>query len=226
MPLWFGNQDREDESNPIYGTAKVLIAGGLGGRARQRAVEYLLQAQNSDGGWGGGESVAAKIRHLTQTDSSFSKIDPQIPPGLVSSVEESALAVEALTTLILRNRPKLKDSHADSEHLSAPERSDRAVSGLKGDPESQRKPAAKESMDRAGESFDALNDRLSAAILRGVDFLTHSVEDRRHQVAWPIGFYFAKLWYHERLYPLIFVAAALGKFLRATDKNDTTDWPR
>ena len=26
LPLWFGNQDREDESNPIYGTAKVLAA--------------------------------------------------------------------------------------------------------------------------------------------------------------------------------------------------------
>lgn len=27
----------------------------------------------------------------------------------------------------------------------------------------------------------------------------------------PIGFYFAKLWYYERLYPLIFTVGALGK---------------
>ena len=27
----------------------------------------------------------------------------------------------------------------------------------------------------------------------------------------PIGFYFARLWYFEKLYPLIFTAAALGK---------------
>jgi squalene-hopene/tetraprenyl-beta-curcumene cyclase len=26
----------------------------------------------------------------------------------------------------------------------------------------------------------------------------------------PIGFYFAKLWYFERLYPLIFLVSALG----------------
>jgi squalene-hopene/tetraprenyl-beta-curcumene cyclase len=26
----------------------------------------------------------------------------------------------------------------------------------------------------------------------------------------PIGFYFAKLWYFERLYPLIFTVGALG----------------
>jgi squalene-hopene/tetraprenyl-beta-curcumene cyclase len=29
----------------------------------------------------------------------------------------------------------------------------------------------------------------------------------------PIGFYFAKLWYYERLYPLIFTVAALGQAL-------------
>ena len=27
----------------------------------------------------------------------------------------------------------------------------------------------------------------------------------------PIGFYFAALWYYERLYPLIFTATALGR---------------
>ena len=27
----------------------------------------------------------------------------------------------------------------------------------------------------------------------------------------PIGFYFAKLWYYERLYPLIFTAGALER---------------
>jgi squalene-hopene/tetraprenyl-beta-curcumene cyclase len=27
----------------------------------------------------------------------------------------------------------------------------------------------------------------------------------------PIGFYFAKLWYFERLYPLIWTTGALGK---------------
>ena len=29
----------------------------------------------------------------------------------------------------------------------------------------------------------------------------------------PIGFYFAKLWYYEKLYPLIFSVAALGRAL-------------
>jgi squalene-hopene/tetraprenyl-beta-curcumene cyclase len=33
---------------------------------------------------------------------------------------------------------------------------------------------------------------------------------RRHDPT-PIGFYFAKLWYFERLYPLAFAVAALGR---------------
>ena len=43
---------------------------------------------------------------------------------------------------------------------------------------------------------------------------------------WPIGFYFAKLWYHERLYPLIFTTTALGKYLRATCEEFDPDRPR
>jgi squalene-hopene/tetraprenyl-beta-curcumene cyclase len=27
----------------------------------------------------------------------------------------------------------------------------------------------------------------------------------------PIGFYFARLWYYEKLYPIIFTVAALGR---------------
>jgi squalene-hopene/tetraprenyl-beta-curcumene cyclase len=54
------------------------------------------------------------------------------------------------------------------------------------------------------------------ALGRGVDWLVEAVEDDRHREASPIGFYFAKLWYYERLYPLIFTVAALGRARRAT----------
>jgi hypothetical protein len=40
------------------------------------------------------------------------------------------------------------------------------------------------------------------------------VEDGRVHQSSPIGFYFAKLWYYERLYPLIFTVAALGRACR------------
>jgi len=76
LPLWFGNQSAPGQGNPVYGTARVLLAYrdvGRGGSAEAQAgVRYLLRAQNEDGGWGGAESVAG-------------------------SIEETALAVEALS---------------------------------------------------------------------------------------------------------------------------------
>ena len=75
-PLWFGNQFSRDRRNPVYGTARVLAAYRDLGRRRspeaRRGLDYLVAAQNGDGGWGGDAGVA-------------------------SSVEETALAVEALS---------------------------------------------------------------------------------------------------------------------------------
>ena len=45
---------------------------------------------------------------------------------------------------------------------------------------------------------------------RGIARLLEMIEKRRDETASPIGFYFARLWYYERLYPLIFSVSALG----------------
>jgi len=49
---------------------------------------------------------------------------------------------------------------------------------------------------------------------RGVTWLMAAVESGRHRETSPIGFYFARLWYYEKLYPLIFSVSALGRALR------------
>jgi squalene-hopene/tetraprenyl-beta-curcumene cyclase len=79
IPLWFGNQFAEGDQNPLYGTARVLIA--LGAKLPeaappgmiQRALDWLVACQNPDGGWGGAA-------------------------GIASSIEETALAVHACAT--------------------------------------------------------------------------------------------------------------------------------
>lgn len=74
VPLWFGNQRAPRQENPVLGTARVLLAyaGSRPDAAEAlRGVEFLARAQNADGGWGGAS-------------------------GVVSSVEETALAVVAL----------------------------------------------------------------------------------------------------------------------------------
>ncbi len=144
IPLWFGNQHATDESNPIYGTARVLHALACLDEGeypevlepKKRAVQWLASAQNPDGGWGG-------------------------CPGAPSSVEETALTVEALAVVD-------KSSVAEAP----------------------------------------------LALARGVDWLVRRVEDGSWTQPAPIGFYFAKLWYYEKLYPHIFTVAALEAVTR------------
>ena len=76
VPLWFGNEHVDGETNPVYGTARVLLGlcaylarltpkadAGLATvtAARERGLAYLLQAQNADGGWGGASAVESTI---------------------------------------------------------------------------------------------------------------------------------------------------------------------
>lgn len=57
------------------------------------------------------------------------------------------------------------------------------------------------------------------SIERGIDYLVERVENETFTEASPIGFYFAKLWYYEKLYPVIFTVAALGRALRLGERS-------
>ncbi len=138
VPLWFGNEHAPGDENPLYGTTHVVIAlrelsesgmlPALG--PATRGADWIASAQNEDGGWGG-------VR------------------GTPSSIEETALAIEAL----------------------------------------------------AGTSH-------GASVERGVAWLIERIESGAWREPAPIGFYFAKLWYHERLYPLVWTVGALGRAAR------------
>ncbi len=132
LPLWFGNQYADNEINPLYGTAKVLMAyrdaNRLDALPAVDGIRWLRSNQNDDGGWG-----ALK--------------------GLESSVEETALAVEVLLC----------------------------------------------------------EEEASVEVSNGLEWLMDRYESDQLFEPSPIGFYFAKLWYFEELYPVIFAASALRK---------------
>jgi len=60
----------------------------------------------------------------------------------------------------------------------------------------------------------AADEGIESAVRAGLTWLVAAVEWGRHRDASPIGFYFAKLWYYERLYPLVLMVSALGRAVR------------
>lgn len=143
IPLWFGNEEMPGHVNPTYGTARVVAALNdpamsvepHAAAVRQRGIAWLLQAQNADGGWGGGATR--------------------------SSIEETGVALQALAVA--------------------------------------RSPGA------------------TQATLRGSRWLIAETNEGRETPPAPIGLYFARLWYYEELYPLIFSLAALSRARAALD---------
>lgn len=150
VPLWFGNQHAPEDENPVYGTARVVLALRQL-RERGFAVEddmlargerALVSMQLSCGGWGG--------------------CAPSASSGMNASVEETGLCLEAL---------------AGTAH--------------------------------------------TAAVQRAVDWMLERVERGEWTHPSPIGFYFAKLWYFERLYPLVAAAGGLGAVARAAGRYES-----
>ncbi|MEM8946879.1 MAG: prenyltransferase/squalene oxidase repeat-containing protein [Planctomycetota bacterium] len=62
--------------------------------------------------------------------------------------------------------------------------------------------------------YAANDQRIEAAVEVGISWLIEAIEQDRHTEPAAIGFYFAKLWYHERLYPQIFATHALAAAAR------------
>jgi squalene-hopene/tetraprenyl-beta-curcumene cyclase len=58
------------------------------------------------------------------------------------------------------------------------------------------------------------NQLCARSVQNGLNWLMEAVEQGRLGQPAPIGFYFAKLWYHERLYPMVFAASALNHAVR------------
>ena len=66
--------------------------------------------------------------------------------------------------------------------------------------------------------MDVATDSTQKAVAKGLRWLVEAVETGSYLENSPIGFYFAKLWYHERLYPLVFTVAALGRALASSNQ--------
>jgi squalene-hopene/tetraprenyl-beta-curcumene cyclase len=73
-----------------------------------------------------------------------------------------------------------------------------------------------------GEDQHLLALRAREAVNSGLEYLVQKIESGGLYDPAPIGFYFAKLWYFEKLYPIIFSVAALGRALRRLSPRQDT----
>ncbi len=73
------------------------------------------------------------------------------------------------------------------------------------------------SVEETGVALEALaSSEHTSATDRGVHWLLEKVESGAWTEPAPVGFYFAKLWYFERLYPQLTTVGALGAVLQGT----------
>lgn len=117
-------------------------------------------------------------------------------------------------------------AYADAGRPAAPE-CRRGVEWLE---RSQRADGSWGSVEETSLAVETLAELVDLAppppsLVRALDWLCGNVETRRHLKPSPIGFYFARLWYYEQLYPLTFTVAALGRFLRRASEAGKSHLP-
>lgn len=80
VPLWFGDQDAEDERSPVYGTATAVeyLSQSKNEAVRpliERGAKFLMEAQNDDGGWGGARGVESKVTLTARALSALASVE-------------------------------------------------------------------------------------------------------------------------------------------------------
>lgn len=171
--------------------ARGLLDGQLVervGTATDRAIRFLRIQQRSDGAW---------------LPLWFGNQDV---PGDENPTYGTARVLLACRDLI-SDRPELEDLMVrGAAWLAGCQNSDGGFGGGGG---------TRSTLEETGLALEALCSlpvaaRISPRVIHaGIAWLTEAVERGAWREPSPIGFYFAKLWYFERLYPLVFSLAAL-----------------
>lgn len=63
--------------------------------------------------------------------------------------------------------------------------------------------------------IDLASPEARSGVERGLEYLIERIENGGLYDPAPIGFYFAKLWYFEKMYPIVWSVAALGRALKS-----------
>jgi squalene-hopene/tetraprenyl-beta-curcumene cyclase len=156
-------------------------------RAIRRGLQYLGRSQEADGSW---------LPLWFGNQSAAGRTNP---------VVGTARVLRALEILA----PDSQQAAKGVEYLLRSQNADGGWGGATG---------VASSIEETGLAVAALTGwsqtpTVHGASVRGVEYLLQSHADRSTEPV-PIGLYFARLWYSERLYPLIWSLDAIGRFIR------------
>ena len=152
--------------------------------ATGRALTYLEKNQASDGSWlplwFGNEHTPDEMNPVYGT--------AQVLNHLLGNKALSSQAVALLQNGL--------------EYLQAAQKPDGSFGG---------DPASPASLEETAVSLHALclSGSSPSALRSSLDWLLQATRQGTHFPSAPIGLYFARLWYHERLYPVIWTLQAL-----------------
>lgn len=153
-------------------------------RARQRGLAYLYRSQRKDGSW------------LPLWFGNQHGRDDENPTYGTAKVLAAYRDLDKMDA-----RP----ARQGTRWLLSSQNADGGWGGAAGTPSS---------IEETALTLDVLpfaGPAAEAAVNKGLTWLVQQVESGGLYEPAPIGFYFAKLWYFERLYPIIWTVAALGR---------------
>jgi len=204
---WFGDANADIQS-------RLLIA-------LERALKFLVRAQRPDGSWVplwfGNQYVPDDANPTYGTAKVTMALSVAIEFGLARNVQGSLRSV-------LR-RAYEAEAKAELWLICTQHGPDAGWGGGRHGRDSIEETAivvealATLSARTAVESCNKV--RSEFAVIAGVNWLLTRVESGEWTQPSPIGFYFAKLWYYEKLYPMIFTVGALNR-VAALDHSTVT----
>ncbi|MGC9035321.1 MAG: prenyltransferase/squalene oxidase repeat-containing protein [Verrucomicrobiia bacterium] len=163
----------------------------------KKAVEFLLSTQSHQGYWQPLWFGNQFERYERNPVYGTSRVLLALQQMLRTAGDKAAVAAEKAVNYLI-----------DSQN------NDGSWGGFKNSPPSIEETAL--ALEALGRCYfipfceQELRDKITRACLLGANWLIEKVHSGEWKTPSPIGFYFARLWYYEELYPIIFTVAALN----------------